>query len=206
VLNADTTKPVKAVVDENGQTVYREVTSIDDAFVGFFVLRPAYIHRWKPAVDYTYPMAIEINPQAIKNAAIEGALINLFGQTVFSDGAITADSAHDEYNDCDFDTFNPDNPPATPCNLMHTDYLAPRIEKNADGSYSGAAARDAYLSANGYDADPIFAADADNFYRVIIAAALVNEAKREVVAKKFLQFIYNARANRVVDQQFFEPE
>ncbi|MDR0869013.1 MAG: hypothetical protein LBP75_11185 [Planctomycetota bacterium] len=49
------------------------------AYAGRFVMRRSHIHRWQPAIGSVYPMYLEVNPQAIKNAAIERVVLNLFG-------------------------------------------------------------------------------------------------------------------------------
>ncbi|MDR0868757.1 MAG: hypothetical protein LBP75_09860 [Planctomycetota bacterium] len=94
-------------VDGDGQ-----VTDKDHAYVGRFVMRQATAHRWRPAIGSVYPMYLEINPQAIKNAAIERVVVNLFGAEVYSQGA-----AHTDAN-----------------NLIRTDYLLPHnlVAKKAE--------------------------------------------------------------------------
>ncbi|GHT00554.1 hypothetical protein FACS1894139_17850 [Planctomycetales bacterium] len=52
-------------------------------------MRAANIHRWKPAIGANYPIYTEVNPQAIKNAAIERVVLNLFGaHPLAKDGSV----------------------------------------------------------------------------------------------------------------------
>lgn len=160
-------------VDRDGN-----VTTKDHAYVGRFVMRRATVHRWRPAIGSVYPMYLEINPQAIKNAAIERVVVNLFGAEVYPQGA-----EHTEDN-----------------NLIRTDYLLPH----------NLVAKKAELQRTHDDATPVFSPEpTDKYFRVIVAAALVNEPKQAVVAQRFLQYIYRVAADgraAVVDQHFFEPE
>ncbi|GHS93026.1 hypothetical protein FACS1894107_10220 [Planctomycetales bacterium] len=164
----------RTYVDRDGNVT----TNKNSAYVGRFVMRRATVHRWRPAIGSVYPMYLEINPQAIKNAAIERVVVNLFGAEVYPQGA-----AHTDAN-----------------NLIRTDYLLPH----------NLVAKKAELQRTHDDATPVFSPEpTDKYFRVIVAAALVNEPKQAVVAQRFLQYIYRVAANgraAVVDQHFFEPE
>ncbi|GHV21282.1 hypothetical protein AGMMS49959_10150 [Planctomycetales bacterium] len=154
-----------------------------------FVMRPAYISRWKPAIGSTYPMDIEINPQAIKNAAIERVVVNLFG-LLAKDGNGKIHS-YPSYKSWKASGFTP---------ITKLDYL---VSGDAD-------AADAYLRDNYDIGSPIFYYEpTDRFYRVIVAAGLIHTGKQEVVAKKFLQFVYrknNGTGGAVVDNHLIDPE
>ncbi|GHV19794.1 hypothetical protein AGMMS49959_05740 [Planctomycetales bacterium] len=121
--------------------------------------------------------SIEINPQAVKNAAIERVVLNLFGAKA--------------YNDHTPNKFLG----ATIINLA----AAAENEKIQDG---GTGANDNLYQ--GY----IFA-KADDYYRVLVATALINIGKQTVVSKKFLQFVYKKKQNgsgAVVDNHWLDPE
>ncbi|GHS94198.1 hypothetical protein FACS1894139_04250 [Planctomycetales bacterium] len=119
------------------------------------------------ANGYLPGSGIEINPQAIKNAAIERVVLWLFGA-----------NAYDAY---------------------HADDIANR-RKFLVGA--GGATDDFYD-------DYVFAAGADDYYRVLVATALINIGKQTVVSKKFLQFVYKKKQNgsgAVVDNHWLDPE
>jgi hypothetical protein len=128
------------------------------AYVGRFVMRSSRVHRWQPAIGSVYPMYLEINPQAIKNAAIERVVVNLFGAAVYA----TNDKARAN-------------------NLIRTNYLLPGdpVEHRAK------------LQETLDDATPVFSPEpTEKYFRVIVAAGLVNEPKQTVVAQRFLQYVY----------------
>ncbi|GHS96468.1 hypothetical protein FACS1894139_02090 [Planctomycetales bacterium] len=160
-----------------------DATNFSAAFVGNFVMRPAYVHRWKPAIGTTFPMFTEVNPQAIKNAAIERVVLSLFGaHPIDNDGKVI---------------------PA-----FGSDYL---YKLGNDGKKPASEIeRLTFLKHEGDVVQPIFfSGTPDRFYRVIVAAGLIHTGKQEVVAKKFLQFVYrknNGTGGAVVDNHLIDPE
>ncbi|MDR0867444.1 MAG: hypothetical protein LBP75_03085 [Planctomycetota bacterium] len=177
---------------DNGGTKYSDAL-FDYSHESFgkrkFVMRPAYYSRWKPAIGSTYPMDIEINPQAVKNAAIERVVVNLFG-LLAKDGNGKIHS-YPSYKSWKTSGLTP---------ITKLDYL---VSGDAD-------AADAYLRDNYDIGSPIFYYEpTDRFYRVIVAAGLIHTGKNEVVAKKFLQFVYrknNGAGGAVVDNHLIDPE
>ncbi|MDR0867545.1 MAG: hypothetical protein LBP75_03595 [Planctomycetota bacterium] len=128
--------------------------------------------------------SVEINPQAVKNAAIERVVLNLFGAQAYNDN--------------------------TPHKFLGATITA---------QINNAAAENAKIQDGGTGADNLYQGyiftKADDYYRVLVATALINIGKQTVVGKKFLQFVYRKNkplpdgsdaGGAVVDNHWLDPE